>query len=169
MPGEPGALLGSIGAGETQAAPAVTHGVGRIAQCKVQARRSSAFVIDFHIGDSPRMATTINSQLSAVRHASKLVSCAVLAATALILLTHPAAAQTAGGTGSLTTFLQNVANLITGTAGQVIAVIAVALTGLGAMFGAISARNFGFVVLGCAIVFSAAWIVGQITGGTVGA
>lgn len=105
------------------------------------------------------MTTTINGRLLAVR--DKLVPCAVLAAAALILLTHPAAAQTAGGTGSLTTFLPNVANLITGTAGQAIAVIAVALTGMGAMFGAVSARNFGFVVLGCAIVFSAAWIVGQ--------
>lgn len=115
------------------------------------------------------MTTIINGRLSAVRETSKLVPCAVLALGALILLTHPAAAQTAGGTGSLTTFLQNVANLITGTAGQVIAVIAVALTGMGAMFGAVSARNFGFVVLGCAIIFSAAWIVGQITGGMVGA
>ena len=113
------------------------------------------------------MTMTINGRLSTVRETSRLVLCVVLAVGTLILLTHPAAAQTAGGTGSLTTFLQNVANLITGTAGQVIAVIAVALTGMGAMFGAVSARNFGFVVLGCAIIFSAAWIVGQITGGAV--
>lgn len=116
------------------------------------------------------MTTTItNGQLSAAWSPPKLASVTMLVVAALILLTHPAAAQTAGGTGSLTTFLQNVANLITGTAGQVIAVIAVALTGMGAMFGAVSARNFGFVVLGCAIIFSAAWIVGQITGGMVGA
>ena len=46
-----------------------------------------------------------------------------------------------------------------------VAIIAVALCGLGAMFGALSARSFGGVVLGCAIVFSAAWIVQKITGG----
>ena len=79
----------------------------------------------------------------------------------------PAAAQAAGGAGNLTTFLQNVANLITGTAGQVLAVIAVAISGIGTMFGAMSFRTLGGVVLGCAIVFSAAWIVSQITGGSV--
>ena len=91
-----------------------------------------------------------------------------LAMAALLLATaHPAAAQTVGGSGSLTTFLQNVANIITGTAGQVLAVIAVAISGIGTMFGAMSFRTLGAVVLGCAIVFSAAWIVSQITGGSV--
>ena len=87
-------------------------------------------------------------------------------ATALLLATPPASAQsvTGGGTGSLDSFLTNVANMITGTTGQAIAIIAVAICGIGAMFGAISARAFGGVVLGCAIVFSAAWIVGKITG-----
>lgn len=103
------------------------------------------------------------------RNVGHVATYAALVSVAILLLVHPAAAQTVGGSGSLTTFLQNIANLITGTTGQVIAVIAVALTGIGSMFGAVSARNFGLVVLGCAIVFSAAWIVGQITGGTVGA
>lgn len=87
--------------------------------------------------------------------------------TALVILSmHPAAAQTvtAGGGGSLNTFLTNVMNLITGTTGQIVAVIAIALSGIGAMLGAFSVRAFGGTVLGCAIVFSAAWIVGQITG-----
>jgi type IV secretory pathway VirB2 component (pilin) len=93
----------------------------------------------------------------------------VVTAVALLLAMHPAFAAV-GGQGSLDSFLQNVADMITGTTGQVIAVIAVAVCGLGAMFGALSARAFGGVVLGCAIVFSAAWIVGKITGGgTVGA
>lgn len=92
---------------------------------------------------------------------------AVVAMT-LISAAQPAAAQTAGGTGSLTSFLQNVGNLLTGTTGQALAIIAVALSGIGAMFGALSARAFGGVVLGCAIVFSAAWIVGQITGNGTG-
>ena len=45
--------------------------------------------------------------------------------------------------------------------------IAVAISGIGTMFGAMSFRTLGGVVLGCAIVFSAAWIVSQITGGSV--
>lgn len=89
----------------------------------------------------------------------------VLVAAVLLLSMHPAVAQTAGGTGSLDSFLNNVVNLITGTTGQAIAIIAVALCGLGAMFGALSARAFGGVVFGCAMMFSAAWIVGKITGG----
>lgn len=93
-----------------------------------------------------------------------IVAPAVVAAVLLLSL-HPAVAQTAGGTGSLDSFLTNVVNMITGTTGQAIAIIAVAVCGLGAMFGALSARAFGGVVLGCAIVFSAAWIVGKITGG----
>lgn len=88
-------------------------------------------------------------------------------AAMLIVWADPAAAQAAGGAGNLTTFLQNVANIITGTAGQVLAVIAVAISGIGTMFGAMSFRTLGGVVLGCAIVFSAAWIVSQITGGSV--
>lgn len=88
---------------------------------------------------------------------------AVVAAI-LLLAMNPALAQGAGGTGSLDTFLTNVVNMITGPTGQAIAIIAVALCGLGAMFGALSARAFGGVVLGCAMVFSSAWIVGKITG-----
>ncbi len=98
---------------------------------------------------------------------SRVLVPGAVAAALLVLSIHPAAADvTGGGTGSLNSFLTNIANLVTGTTGQVIAVIAVALTGVGAMFGAFSVRAFGGVVLGCAIVFSAAWIVGQITGST---
>ena len=97
---------------------------------------------------------------------SSVVAPGAVAAALMLLSMHPAAAQTvtAGGAGSLNTFLTNVMNLITGTTGQIIAVIAIALTGVGAMLGAFSIRAFGGTVLGCAIVFSAAWIVGQITG-----
>ena len=83
---------------------------------------------------------------------------------ALVLSMHPASAQTAGGTGSFVTFMTNVVNLITGTAGQALAIIAVALCGIGAMFGALSTRQLGAVLVGVALIFSAAWIVGQITG-----
>ena len=114
---------------------------------------------------------TVNCKLNAVGDHLKactlrrngLVPAGVLAA--LLLSMHPALAQTAGGAGSLDSFLNNVVNMITGTTGQAIAIIAVALCGLGAMFGALSARAFGGVVLGCAIVFSSAWIVQKITTG----
>lgn len=105
--------------------------------------------------------------LKARAEKSKIAAPGAIAAALLLLSMHPAAAQTAGGSGSLETFLTNVVNEITGTAGQCLAVIAVALSGIGAMFGAMSFRAFGGVILGCAIVFSAAWVVGKITGGSV--
>ncbi|KPF78350.1 hypothetical protein IP88_04170 [alpha proteobacterium AAP81b] len=79
-----------------------------------------------------------------------------------MLAATPAHAQAAGGQGTLTAFLQNLVNLITGTAGQLIAVIAVAIAGLAALFGAISVRQLGGTVLGIMLIFSSSWIVSQI-------
>ncbi len=105
----------------------------------------------------------LKARPSQVNQIAPALACAVV-----LLSMHPASAQAAGGgTGSLDSFLMNVVNMITGPTGQAIAIIAVAVCGLGAMFGALSARAFGGVVLGCAMVFSAAWIVGKINGGGV--
>jgi len=117
-----------------------------------------------HFRTAGTRLAVLSTRLKNRTGSSRVFAPAAIAAALLVLSMHPAAAQTAGGAGSLNSFLTNIANLVTGTTGQVIAVIAVALTGVGAMFGAFSIRAFGGVVLGCAIVFSAAWIVGQITG-----
>ena len=83
----------------------------------------------------------------------------------LVLLTAaPACAQAAGGGGDLTTFLQNVVNLLTGTAGKLIAVIAICIVGIGALMGALSLRTASGVLLGVMLIFSSAWIVTQIVG-----
>lgn len=108
--------------------------------------------------------TTLGERLKSRVASRATYTPASVAAAVLMLSMHPAMAQTAGGTGSLDTFLRNVADTMTGTTGTALAIIAVALCGIGAMFGALSMRAFGGVVLGCAIVFSAAWIVGKITG-----
>ena len=112
---------------------------------------AGAFAVSAALAGSGARLRAVGLRLSAV-------------ATALLIAAHPASAQTTGGSGSLDSFLTNVANMITGTTGQALAIIAVAVCGVGAMFGALSARAFGGVVLGCAIVFSAAWIVNKITG-----
>ena len=97
------------------------------------------------------------------------VSTAAIVAAALLLTLDPAFAQgAAGGGGSLVTFLNNLVNIITGAAGQAIAVIAVAVVGIGVMFGSFSARGLGGLVFGIALVFSASWVVSQITGGAGG-
>jgi type IV secretory pathway VirB2 component (pilin) len=64
----------------------------------------------------------------------------------------------------MTTFLTNVVNLLTGTLGQSIAVIAVAGVGIAWALGQASPRFALGTVVGVAILFSSAWIVGQISG-----
>ncbi|HYH36771.1 MAG TPA: TrbC/VirB2 family protein [Azospirillum sp.] len=82
----------------------------------------------------------------------------------VVLAATPAFAQAAGGGGDLTTFLQNVVNILTGTAGRLIAVIAICIVGIGALMGALSLRTAGGVLLGVMLIFSSAWIVTQIVG-----
>lgn len=101
---------------------------------------------------------------AAGRSAMPAVLAALGAGLAVALTTSPACAQAAGGGGDLTTFLQNVVNLLTGTAGRLIAVIAICIVGIGALMGALSLRTAGGVLLGVMLIFSSAWIVTQIVG-----
>ncbi|MGG5889479.1 TrbC/VirB2 family protein [Falsiroseomonas sp. HC035] len=102
---------------------------------------------------------------SALRLPSYTLTLGLLAGGAVLLAADPALAQGVGGGGSLETFLTNIVNIITGRVGQLIAVIAIAISGVAWMMGAASPRSFFGTVAGVAIVFSAAWIVQQITGG----
>lgn len=85
-----------------------------------------------------------------------------LAAAALAVAADPALAQATGGGGDITTFLQNLVNMVTGTAGKLIAVLAICIVGIGALMGALSLRAAGGVILGVLLIFSSAWIVDQI-------
>ena len=87
-----------------------------------------------------------------------------LTAAVLTLAADPAFAQAVGGAGDLTTFLQNIVNILTGTAGRLIAVIAICIAGIGALMGALSLRAAGGVILGVMLIFSSAWLVDQIVG-----
>jgi type IV secretory pathway VirB2 component (pilin) len=87
-----------------------------------------------------------------------------IAAVILTAAADPAFAQSAGGQGDITTFLQNIVNIITGTAGKLIAVLAICIVGVGALMGALSMRAAGGVVLGVLLIFSSGWIVNQIIG-----
>ncbi|UZO95031.1 VirB family protein (plasmid) [Roseomonas mucosa] len=83
---------------------------------------------------------------------------------AMVLTAEPAYAQASGGGGDITTFLQNLVNLVTGTAGKLIAILAIAVTGILKMLGVASMRTLATVIFGVMLVFSASWIVSQITG-----
>ena len=90
---------------------------------------------------------------------------AVLAAAALLaLVADPAMAQATGGGADITTFLQNLVNIITGTAGRLLAVLAICVVGVGALLGALSMRTVGGVLLGVMLIFSSAWLIDQIIG-----
>jgi len=92
------------------------------------------------------------------------LAAAALTAASLTLIAEPAFAQAVGGAGDLTTFLQNIVNILTGTAGRLIAVIAICIAGIGALMGALSLRAAGGVILGVMLIFSSAWLVDQIVG-----
>jgi type IV secretory pathway VirB2 component (pilin) len=93
------------------------------------------------------------------------VAAFALAAVVMTAAADPAFAQSAGGQGDITTFLQNLVNIITGTAGKLIAVLAICVVGVGAALGALSMRAAGGTILGILLIFSSAWIVNQIIGG----
>ena len=82
-----------------------------------------------------------------------------------LVLFEPALAQTAGS--NVEGFLQNIVDMLTGNIARLIAIIAVVLLGFSVMFGLLDIRRAGVVILGIVVVFSAAWVVGQITGGAV--
>jgi type IV secretory pathway VirB2 component (pilin) len=95
-----------------------------------------------------------------VRHSNTL-SVALLAATALLAFTDPAAAQ---AFGKLQTILDSVKDAMTGPIGRTLAIIGVAMVGLAWVFGQMDIRRAGTVVVGIAIVFGAAEIVAAMAG-----
>lgn len=98
----------------------------------------------------------------------KQLRLAPLAAFAFAVSVMPAHAQSAGGGGSITTFISNISNLITGTLGTALAILAVAFLGLTMLFGTFDRRHGFTMVIGIIVLFSAAWVVGQITGNSTG-
>lgn len=113
---------------------------------------------------APEPAAASNSRHAGAGHIGHARLAALGVGVLVLLAAPPAFAQAAGGGGDLTTFLQNVVNILTGTAGRLIAVIAICIVGIGALMGALSLRTAGGVLLGVMLIFSSAWIVTQIVG-----
>jgi len=116
-----------------------------------------------HFNDAVRTASGACFKRARKMDAQRVATFA-LAAVVLSAAASPAFAQSAGGQGDITTFLQNLVNIITGTAGKLIAVLAICIVGVGALMGALSMRAAGGVILGVLLIFSASWIVDQIIG-----
>lgn len=93
----------------------------------------------------------------ACRNAMLLV---VVATTAAVVLTEPAAAQSA----NVEKVLQNIVTALTGNIAKLLATLAVIITGLAWMFGYLDLRRAGFVVMGVAVLFGASELVTTLTG-----
>ena len=92
---------------------------------------------------------------------------ALAATTAVIGLcaASPAFAQTTSGAGgNIGTFVQNVIDILNNNVVRGLAVIAVIITGISWMFGAVDLRRAGTVIVGIIVIFSASTIVGLVTG-----
>jgi type IV secretion system protein VirB2 len=85
----------------------------------------------------------------------------------LAIYASPALAQTtAAAGGNLTSFLQNILDLMNSGIVRLVAILAVIATGAGWLFGHIDFRRAATVVMGIIVVFGAATIVDAITGGS---
>jgi type IV secretory pathway VirB2 component (pilin) len=93
-------------------------------------------------------------------------SAAMIALAALMMTAaaDPAFAQASGGNTDITTMIQNVVNIITGTAGKLLAILGICGVAIACLFGAMSLRAAGSVVVGIILLFGSAWLVGQIAG-----
>lgn len=75
-----------------------------------------------------------------------------------VALAEPAFAQDPGA------LLQNILDLLTGNTARLLAVIAVVLLGIAAIFGIFDWRKVGMVIFGIIVIFGAAEIVALISG-----
>ena len=110
----------------------------------------------------PPMPTETIATPAASRRLHTLPTALVAVVSFWLVLAEPAFAQAAGS--NVEGFLQNIVDLLTGRIARLLAIIAVVLLGLSVLFGALDMRRAGSTILGIIIPFSAAWIVGQITG-----
>ena len=104
------------------------------------------------------------------RNATRLAGLTLTAAAFALCAASPALAQTTSGAGgNIGTFVQNVIDILNNNVVRGLAVIAVILTGISWMFGAVDLRRAGTVIVGIIVIFSASTIVGLVTGsGTTG-
>ncbi len=96
---------------------------------------------------------------SRVTTARRIAAVAFGAAVFSLALVEPAAAQNVEG------LLQNVLDILTGNTARLLAVLAVVLLGILAMFGMFDFRRMAIVVVGIVVVFGSAEIVDLLTGG----
>lgn len=103
----------------------------------------------------------VNAHARETRINYGLVVMILLALLALSGVLDPAVAQ---GFAKVQTVLDNIKDALTGPIGRTLAIIAVALVGLGWIFGQIDLKRAGGVIVGIGIIFGAAEIVAMMAG-----
>ena len=99
------------------------------------------------------------------RTAARFGGVAATAAVVALCAASPAFAQTTSGAGgNIGAFVQNVIDILNNNVVRGLAVIAVIVTGISWMFGAVDLRRAGTVIVGIIVIFSASTIVGLVTG-----
>ncbi len=94
--------------------------------------------------------------------ASRRIMAAMMMGLALAIVgSEPAFAQAAG----IENALQSIIDMLTGTIGRLLAVGAISLLGIGWMFGRVRIETLGYLIVGIAIVFSAAEIASMLGAG----
>jgi type IV secretory pathway VirB2 component (pilin) len=99
------------------------------------------------------------------RARTRFATCAALAGLMMVAAT-PAFAQTTTAGGTLTNVLQNFVNLMNNGVTRLLAIAAVITMAIVWLAGHIDLRRMAAVVVGIAVMFSAAGIVDLFTGGT---
>jgi len=84
-------------------------------------------------------------------------------AIAMSVVADPAFAQASGGQTDISQFLNKIVTILTGPAGQALSVLGICIVGISAMLGSLSVRLAGSVIFGIVLLFSAGWVVTQIT------
>lgn len=93
----------------------------------------------------------------------QLLSLAAVLLIALAIVAPDLAA--AQGTDGITSMAENILEWLQGRFAKIVATIALIIVGFMAFTGRASVQLFVTVIIGIFIVFSAGWIVDQITGG----
>lgn len=86
------------------------------------------------------------------------------ASLAMAAIMGLAMAEPAFAAGGIEAVLQNVVNLLTGTAARLLAIIAIIIVGISWMFGFMDLRKAAYVVLGIAVAFGASEIADKLSG-----
>ena len=113
----------------------------------------------------PRFRRTLMNRRTSFKGRTSLEVAATAAVLALAVSSPALAQSSSSAGGNIGAFVQNVIDILNNNVVRGLAVIAVIITGISWMFGAVDLRRAGTVIVGIIVIFSASTIVSLVTGG----